>query len=275
MAILGGSELTGPNRSGTACTGCAAFGDGWLSFPALWEPVRRRRDGPTRIVSHAIESSRLLNKFKPPWNRAEPPPGVSGSTSRMVSVKEDLLPWIHRDQAGQLARHGQSPVVAGVVTHRSGRCAGDGERQPSGECRAVRRPVNFAADSYIGWSRPGRTVKPRRFDLMRGRSHIRMAPTACLSRKGDCAISLCDIDPARRRPHRVSIRRRQVSFELDLPISNNVTIPPTFSIKVDSCMTKPKAWTAETIAIGSELLLGGRVDTNSSVYRGLPGDMRG
>lgn len=28
-------------------------------------------------------------------------------------------------------------------------------------------------------------------------------------------------------------------------------------------MTKPKAWTAETIAIGSELLLGGRVDTNS------------
>ena len=28
-------------------------------------------------------------------------------------------------------------------------------------------------------------------------------------------------------------------------------------------MTKPKAWTAETIAIGSELLLGGRMDTNS------------
>ena len=28
-------------------------------------------------------------------------------------------------------------------------------------------------------------------------------------------------------------------------------------------MNKSKAWTAETIAIGSELLLGGRVDTNS------------
>ncbi len=28
-------------------------------------------------------------------------------------------------------------------------------------------------------------------------------------------------------------------------------------------MNKSKAWTAETIAIGSELLLGGRMDTNS------------
>lgn len=28
-------------------------------------------------------------------------------------------------------------------------------------------------------------------------------------------------------------------------------------------MSKPKTWTSETIAIGSELLLGGRVDTNS------------
>ncbi|MBI4003230.1 MAG: competence/damage-inducible protein A, partial [Nitrospira defluvii] len=28
-------------------------------------------------------------------------------------------------------------------------------------------------------------------------------------------------------------------------------------------MNKPRTWTAETIAIGSELLLGGRLDTNS------------
>ena len=28
-------------------------------------------------------------------------------------------------------------------------------------------------------------------------------------------------------------------------------------------MSKTKTWTAETIAVGSELLLGGRLDTNS------------